>query len=79
VAKRVYTGREPVVFITGGIGRAEPGDVIEVPAALLEAYDRRPDIAVPPGDPEGGGAEEQAGRRAPGGKRRPGGTPASGE
>ena len=73
MARRVYLGREPVSFITGGIGHVEPGGVIEVPGELLEAFDRRPDIAVPD---DGPGAEEQAGRRRPGGKR-PGGPPAT--
>ena len=78
MAKRVYTGRGPQVFVTGGIGRVEPGGVIEVPDALLEAFDRRPDIAVPGGEPGAAeaGAEEQAGRRRPGGKR-PGGPTAT--
>jgi hypothetical protein len=46
MARRIYTG-EPTNFVTGGIGHAEPGDVIEVPEELLEAFDRRTDIAVP--------------------------------
>jgi hypothetical protein len=47
MARRVYAGRDPKVFLSGGIGRVEPGDVIEVPDALLEGFDRRADIAVP--------------------------------
>jgi len=80
VARRVYTGKEPVSFVTGGIGHVEPGDPIEVPAALCEGFDRRADIAVLASEHEAeaaaAGAEAKAGRRRPGGKQS-GGSPAA--
>lgn len=83
MAKRVYTGREPVAFVTGGIGQVGPGDEIDVPDALLEAFDRRADIAVPAAGYEAAEAalesdmaETRASRRRPGGKQS-GGAPAA--
>lgn len=46
--RRVYTGDQPTVFTTGGVGAVVPGQEFDVPDEDLAAFDARRDISVPP-------------------------------
>lgn len=79
MARRVYAGPQPTVFMTGGVGRVRPGDGFEVPDGLEAAFDGRRDVAVPA---DGGGARTaRRGRRAgqDGGEGEPATPDSSGE
>jgi hypothetical protein len=45
--RRVYTGSEPTVFMTGNVGSVVPGQEFDVADEDLAAFDARRDISVP--------------------------------
>lgn len=46
--RRVYVGKQPTVFMTGGVGSVVPGQEFDVPDDAVAAFDARPDIAAAP-------------------------------
>lgn len=44
---RVYLGKHPTVFLTGGVGHVVPGQVFPVPDEHVAAFDARRDVGVP--------------------------------
>lgn len=46
--RRVYTGAQATVFLTGGVGEVDPGGEFEVPEEHVAAFDARPDVSVVP-------------------------------